>query len=369
MQLRRSVLFALMIILFIYFEIHSCSETSVVAPDPVYNPDNTICYVNDIFFLDDSNGWLVGQLGTIGITVDGGASWSGVKVDELDIRGVNFIDPDTGWIVGRGGRIFKTVDGGFTWENLAFSGYPREDDFYQVDFRSEDLGFVLGYHGVFITEDGGSAWINNWLPVVPFKGAWDMDMLDGNSGFLLGSSWTEPDPLMLYRTVDCGMNWTEVPGSNASVLKSILTVEFIDMNTGWAGGGKLLKTSDGGSSWVTQIEEATVREICFTGEEKGFAVGGSTILRTENGGDEWVDITPQDERIVDLRGVCFLNDLKGWVVGRGAEVRENERVFSYSIILSTIDGGDSWYIKELLYETTGLAGTLPLEDESPIPGR
>ena len=174
-------------------------------------------------------------------------------------------------------------------------------------FFNENLGYVLGYGGVYRTENGGQDWVNNWLPVVPYRGAWDMSFADDRTGYLLGSRYTDPDPSILYRTTDGGATWTGVAGSKASILRTVLAISFVDGMTGWAGGGVIMKTTDGGESWTTQVPIATVREFLSFEAAHGFAVGGKTILRTKDGGDTWENVTPKDDRIKDLRSVYFLD--------------------------------------------------------------
>jgi photosystem II stability/assembly factor-like uncharacterized protein len=342
-----------MIILFIYFEIHSCSEDRVTGPGP--EPPVTssiICDAKGIYFLNDEFGWVIGTLGTAIGTIDGGRTWQGCNINRFNLNDVFFHDTENGWVVGKEGSIYTTVDGGTTWENVEFGGFPPDDDLYQVVFMSTTLGFVLGYHGVFRTDDGGTTWVNNWLPVTPYRGAWDMCMIDDYVGYLLGSRWNDPDPELLYKTEDGGMSWSAVEGSKSSVLQAVLTIAFVDELTGWAGGGVIMKTTDGGQNWARQLADATVRRFFFLDKDHGFAVGGRVILRTVNGGEHWMDVTPEDERIVDLRSVQFLDGSRGWIVGRGREERVGVKTYKHSLVLSTSDGGDNWKIEDFPFDYT-----------------
>ncbi|MBN2071548.1 MAG: hypothetical protein JW814_08845 [Candidatus Krumholzibacteriota bacterium] len=349
MQLRRSVLMALMIILFIYFEIHSCSRDTALSPQPPVEIPSILLNANDIFFIDQDHGWVCGQNGTMIRTVDGGGNWQGVRIDDTDITSISFIDLQTGWVVGKGGRIYKSDDGGATWNRRLFPCNPDDEDLFQIVFRNEQDGFIQGYHGVFVSNTGGDDWENHWLPVVPSRGAWNMCMIDDMEGYLLGSRWSDSDPELLYRTGDGGITWAAVQGSEVSVLKSIMEIEFIDDDIGFAGGGTVMKTLDGGGTWEIQLDEATVREFNFLDYDYGFAVGGRAILKTTNGGSSWIDITPADDRIVDLRGVYFLDRQTGWVVGRGHEEIINDSYYKFSIVLKTVDGGESWALTEFGY--------------------
>ena len=184
-----------------------------------------------------------------------------------------------------------------------------------------------------------------------------MSMIDNQTGYLLGSLWTDSDPALLYRTIDGGFHWSGIEGSEASILRSILEIEFIDCQTGWAGGGTIMKTVDGGRTWESQLEETTVREFSFLDYDTGFAVGGETILKTTDGGCSWIDITPDDDRIADLRGVQFLDKMTGWVVGRGREEMIGEDYYKFSIVLKTVDGGDSWTLMKFGYDLGFLTQT------------
>lgn len=352
MQLRRSILLAVCIILFIYFEIHSCSKDEVIGPGGVTPVESVICDATDVYFRDADFGSVTGALGTCIVTTDGGETWKGSVVTERLLNDIQFIDDSRGWVVGKDGAMYRTSDAGATWLGVTSVGFPADEDFFRLYFVNESLGYVLGYHGVYRTENGGLDWKNNWLPIVPYRGAWDMSFIDENRGYLLGSRYTDPDPVIVYRTTDGAASWSPVEGSKASTLRTILTICFVDPSTGWAGGGAIMKTTDGAESWQTQVDPATVREFFFLSASYGFAVGGKSILRTKNGGEVWENVGPQDERISDLRGVYFIDESNGWVVGRGAEELIDGRYYRHSYILRTTDGGATWRVRDFLYDYT-----------------
>ena len=365
MQLRRSVLLALMIIAFIIFETHSCSEDRSVEPDPPLEINNELLGANDIYFVDADHGWVVGRLGTAILTDDGGDTWTPVTIDDLDMRGVYFSNTQNGWAVGREGKLYSSEDGGHTWERQVFTGYPELDDLFEVRFVNDTVGFILGYHGVFVTEDGGGDWVNNWLPIVEYRGAWSMTVIDEDYAYLMGSQWTESDPELLYVTENGGLSWSAVPGSNASILRGIITIEFHDRETGWAGGAAVMKTTDGGRTWTTQVELATVREFFIHDAMSVTGVGKNSILRTTDGGATWTDVAPTDERIVDLRAVHFVDAMYGWIAGTGREEIIDGRSVAHTVVLTTTDGGVTWSLREFSYETTDLEAAAI--EEIPIP--
>ena len=354
MQLRRSVLLAICIILFVYFEIHSCSKDNIAAPKGATPVESIICAATDVYFQDSDFGCVAGALGTIIVTADGGRTWEGAVIDEGNLTDLQFINRSNGWVVGKDGAICHTIDGGAEWTRIAPSGFSVDEDFFKIAFFNENLGYVLGYGGVYKTENAGKDWVNNWLPVVPNRGAWDMSFVDDRTGYLLGSRYTDPDPSIIYRTTNGGSTWTGVAGSKASILRTVLAICFVDGMTGWAGGGVIMKTTDGGESWTTQVPIATVREFCFLSDAFGFAAGGKSILRTKDGGTTWENVTPKDDRIKDLRSVYFIDATNGWVVGRGADEQVGDSYIKHSILLRTSDGGTTWTIRDFGYDFTAL---------------
>ncbi len=76
--------------------------------------------LEDIFFLNGSMGWAVGENGVILHTDNGGESWTEqTSGTEETLRSVGFADENNGWATGGDfgvGAILRTTDGGETWE-------------------------------------------------------------------------------------------------------------------------------------------------------------------------------------------------------------------------------------------------------------
>ena len=114
---------------------------------------------------------------------------------------------------------------------------------------------------------------------------------------------------------------------------TLLDVCVIDANTAAAVGeaGTILRTTDGGASWETQISGTTSRlmGVSFADANTGTVVGyNGTILRTVNGGATWErQVSPTGESLVD---VCFANADTGIAVEYDGG------------ILRTTDGGAIW---------------------------
>ena len=69
-------------------------------------PTNIPDILEDIFFIDANNGWVVGENGIILHTTNGGDSW-GIQTSgtEEKLLSVSFADSAVGWIVGGGLRV------------------------------------------------------------------------------------------------------------------------------------------------------------------------------------------------------------------------------------------------------------------------
>ncbi len=110
--------------------------TSQIAPGGTFN---------DIHFISNQEGWVVGNVGIIGNTTDGGADWitqTNPDIQNRSLYGVFFLNSDKGWAVGVNGVILHTIDGGTNW---AVEGAGLTTAFLRgVHFTSATNGYVVG---------------------------------------------------------------------------------------------------------------------------------------------------------------------------------------------------------------------------------
>ncbi len=127
-------------------------------------------------------------------------------------------------------------------------------------------------------------------------------------------------------------------------------VYFSDTLRGWvSGGGKLLRTTDGGYSWNAQ--PAYVGKLSGVGALGIWALGGhDSIAHTTDGGGhfEWSSLQSFFglDSVVTLDELFFLDTLHGWVVGSGWSNGNHT-----TKLIRTVDGGDAWSAESVATST------------------
>src|SRR5256714_2445451 len=138
------------------------------------------------------------------------------------------------------------------------------------------------------------------------------------------------------RLIDAQARWVwqnPLPQGN-----TLYGVSFTNPNTGTATGdnGTIIRTTDGGNSWVIQSSGTTntLYGVSFTDVNHGTAVGAAgTILRTTDGGNTWSNQTSGTTN--GLLAVSFTDSNTGTAVGENG------------IIVRTTDGGNTWVSQQV----------------------
>jgi photosystem II stability/assembly factor-like uncharacterized protein len=130
--------------------------------------------LRDVFFYDNSSGWLVGNAGFVALTSDGGRTWTPITTPTTsDLLAVHFINSKSGCAVGVKSTIICTKDGGLTWNSAAVKSLPEVPPLLaSVSFADEFNGWAVGGFGIesswgaipsssniaLTTKDGGQTW-------------------------------------------------------------------------------------------------------------------------------------------------------------------------------------------------------------------
>jgi len=100
---------------------------------------------NKIYFINNLQGWVIGDSGVIGHTTNGGTSWiSQINPDNNSLFDVFFLDENEGWSVGFNGSILRSSNGGSNW-NIEGTGLTN-NFLTAVHIPSLNTGYVAGNH-------------------------------------------------------------------------------------------------------------------------------------------------------------------------------------------------------------------------------
>jgi photosystem II stability/assembly factor-like uncharacterized protein len=253
---------------------------------------------------------------------------------------VHFVDQNNGWVCGQTGTVLHTTNGGVTW---TIQNAPANNGYYCIYFVNNLTGWAVGSSGSseFIhTTDGGNTWVMQTSPTP--NSTSDVYFLNADTGWAVGGkprTFTDPIRDISY-TTNGGATWTaQYSASNEDPLGEVY---FIDENQGWAVGSMstIMHTSDGGSNWSFQMSGTgyEFNDVYFVNPDTGWVVGEdlsiqhyAVIFKTMDGGNTWDFQTFGSD--TSFQGIQFVNDSTGWIVG-GSNTT--------AVILYTNDGGTTW---------------------------
>ncbi|MEO6050204.1 MAG: YCF48-related protein [Pyrinomonadaceae bacterium] len=250
-------------------------------------PLNTTEDINEIYFRNDENGYLVAGR-TIFITRDAGRTWQDIRIyrtgefgaDTPEFLSIKFSDKKHGYVIGSVLRhvkgddvvidslMMRTEDGGDTWQRMTF---PTKKELFHLDFNGNSHGWVVGDNGVILAStDEGRTWAKQSSgTLIPL---YNVDFRDDNEGFVVGKTGT------ILRTENGGLSWDKVI---TNFNDTLMRVDFADDKNGWIVGyaGDILRSNDRGKSWVRQESNTTERLYGLYMDKKyGWAVGANGVV-------------------------------------------------------------------------------------------
>ena len=276
-------------------------------------------------FATDRDGWMVGELGRIFHTTDGGDTWerqdAGTK---RPLLAVSCLDARTAWIAGKEGSVYGTTNAGATWTE-AKTGSSRH--VFSLQFAGRERGHGVGDFGTMIhTEDGGRTWTVAQVPpeVQLPESALDTGVDPGDVN-LYAISYGDPDHVWVvgeFGTImaseDGGRTFHQ---QHAPIESTLFGVHFIDPRHGWAVGidAVIVRTEDGGVTWTAQtspIAQRSFYDVFVQGEHGWIAGGSGTMLKSTDGGASWaVEPLPIQLAANWIRSVALMPSGRGLAVG------------------------------------------------------
>lgn len=271
-----------------------------------------------------SQGYAVGDFGTLLASADGGATWTGLLSGTFtSLTEIQTITPTSifagGGCVGR-----RSDDGGRTFKRVAFT--PVESECRQALaaawWVSPNLGYIALADGTVLRTDNGGETFAQKNPV-PGGAPADMVFLSDTVGIAAAGG-------RIYRTTDGASSWVQAAAAD----RAIRAFRFVDGANGYAvGDGSLvLHTPDAGASWqakpiplaprtLTSITCASIDRCVMTGEN-------SAEIVHVTGLGPCTDTPPQPAcpaptvRLVTpmpglLRGAAFAGEARVVVAGAG----------------------------------------------------
>lgn len=212
------------------------------------------------FFAIANTGILIGNWGT--------DEWTTVSMPtDAHLRDIFFLNNTTGFITADAGLIFKTTDGGTTWVEMITEG-AGGGSINNIFFTSEMRGFICGFGFLRRTTDGGATWadIPGFVPEHAMYQLQELDFLNEEVGYVCG------DIGYIYKTTDGGITWTQ---QSTGTEVSLQGIDMLTEMNGYACGyeATVLGTVDGGITWTVMTTDQTenFRAIQFN-QTGGFIV-------------------------------------------------------------------------------------------------
>ncbi len=278
--------------------------------------------LTSVFFINKTTGWAAGYNGTIVKTADGGKNWmpQSSGLSSKTIPSVFFTDSLTGWCTANEGTILNTTNGGNTWtpQNSGTTG-----TLYSVRFTDNNNGWAAGWNGTILhTSNGGQTWIPQISGTNAFL--YTVFFVNSNTGWAGGEYGT------LLLTRNGGLTWTKTVVATSENYSTIEKLFFLDEKTGWCIGDWIMKTTDGGETWVRQFGNmsefygyGSLNSVYFVTDQTGYiSAGNGKVLKTTDGGNSWgITSVGNTSSYTDLR---FVDPLTGWIVGQNGFIMKTD---------------------------------------------
>jgi len=224
--------------------------------------------------------------------------------------------------------------------------------FNHIIFTDSLNGWAAGDSGIIVhTTNGGILWQIQNTNTINF--IYDIRFLNNYIGWAIAcNNFAYPNAIFL-KTTTAGLNWQKFPFNDTTLL--LFTICFQNESFGWVAGygGKILNTTNGGSSWditpgdTSQFKFNSINRIKFYNNRFALACGGFPDLsgvtwKFTNPGSNWFGQGIAGEPLYDI---AFLDSLTAFLVGGDIDYG--------LIVLQTTNAGLNWNFNPVYYFGTG----------------
>ncbi len=336
---------------------------------------STSSNLNDIFFINQSTGWAVGDNGTIVKTINGGFSWySQASGTSLVLRKVQFINSNSGWIVGGNFNSppnpfcefssvkLKTTNGGLNWTlQQTTSLGVQYNDISMIDSSTafiagesmDNFQCIMGIGSIGKTTNGGIGWSGISSPISTGFINKSVSFINSFTGYVsaLHSSDVLYNLKKILKTTNGGINWTiKTTDSSDGFSAQNNFIRFLNENTGYYINGNFFRTTNSGDNWIKfdSLSVYGMNKFSFLNLNTGYLVGQNKLVKTFNGGTTF--ITNSGTTFTGLNSVCSNDTNHVWACGAGGKIVYGGDAIvpdTTSIKYFPLKIGNSW-----TYETT-----------------
>lgn len=297
--------------------------------------------LNDLAFVNERTGWIVGIKGLLQRTDDGGSTWNRQNSgDSAHLIRILFLDEDHGFALALPATLLTTANGGFNWQRRSV---PTQEILSDVFFVNEHVGWVVAPDSLYRTIDTGGTWQG-----IPNPGIWRVTFWNDLIGW--GFNWTS----QIFLTKDGGSTWTVkrkhrydigwyhhdifYQGITSSSARAAFVAGGSNHYDQW---GLTTETSDGGESWVekqylwVQLNDiqALSDSIVAFGHGYGISPPGGLMIRSGN---------IMQNGYPPFARVAFADPKNGWTISNRTSLDGNNNILRHSALFRTNNGGDTW---------------------------
>lgn len=298
---------------------------------PIYETTETNFYT--LYALDQQRVFLGSEIPAVHRSVDGGHNFSLSTLQAYGfVHSIAFENANIGYAGGGcyfpfdqcpGNTFYRTADGGQNWDTLLSD--MNIGVFTEIAaLGNGDLFAISDYGGMFHSLNGGLSWQPVLVQNTNYPVFGHTQFLDAQRGFVATRTVVSAMNAIerLHYTSDGGANWATVYETE-SFANYILDFHFTDTQHGVVAvpGGKLLRTSNGGSDWTEQsfgAPDEQVTDLFFVNANTAYMasfqqmVNRSRIYRSNDGGTNWALDVEMDSSFVGK--LYFVDKENGWAL-------------------------------------------------------